>query len=136
MAIFNLPLAKRRPLATESFRTAQNRGSGLLRAFKNRLRAIIPPVIFLGITWYFAWNAMHGTRGLEAQRVQWAELARAQASFAAIDAQRAIWETRIATLNGQSVTRDMLDCEARLVLNLADPADLVVQLPAGQSANK
>lgn len=108
----------------------------MLRAFKNRLRAIIPPVIFLGITWYFAWNAMHGTRGLEAQRVQWAELARAQASFAAIDAQRAIWETRIATLNGQSVTRDMLDCEARLVLNLADPADLVVQLPAGQSANK
>ncbi len=108
----------------------------MLRAFKNRLRATIPPMIFLGITWYFAWNAMHGARGLEAQRVQVAELAKAQASFAAIDAQRAMWETRIATLNGQSVARDMLDSEARLVLNLADPADLVVQLPAAQAANK
>jgi cell division protein FtsB len=108
----------------------------LLRAFKNRLRAIIPPVIFLGITWYFAWNAMHGARGLEAQRVQIAELAKAQAAFTAIDAQRASWETRIATLNGQSVARDMLDNEARLVLNLADPADLVVQLPASAPANK
>jgi cell division protein FtsB len=103
---------------------------------KNRLRAIIPPVIFLGITWYFAWNAMHGARGLEAQRVQIAELAQAQTAFTAIDAQRALWETKIATLNGQSVARDMLDNEARLVLNLADPADLVVQLPSGQPANK
>jgi cell division protein FtsB len=108
----------------------------LLRAFKNRLRAMIPPVIFLGITWYFAWNAMHGTRGLEAQRVQVAELAKAEAEFTAIDAQRAEWETRIATLNGESVARDMLDSEARLVLNLADPADLVVELPADQPANK
>jgi cell division protein FtsB len=108
----------------------------LLRAFKNRLRAMIPPVIFLGITWYFAWNAMHGSRGLEAQRVQLAELAKAQAAFTAIDAQRSLWETRIATLNGQTVARDMLDNEARLVLNLADPADLVVQLPAAQPANK
>ncbi len=108
----------------------------MLRAFKNRLRAMIPPVIFLGITWYFAWNAMHGSRGLEAQRVQLAELAKAQAAFTAIDAQRSLWETRIATLNGQTVARDMLDNEARLVLNLADPADLVVQLPAAQPANK
>jgi cell division protein FtsB len=108
----------------------------LLRAFKNRLRAMMPPVIFLGITWYFAWNAMHGSRGLEAQRVQLAELAKAQAAFTAIDAQRSLWETRIATLNGQTVARDMLDNEARLVLNLADPADLVVQLPAAQPANK
>ncbi len=108
----------------------------MLRAFKNRLRAMMPPVIFLGITWYFAWNAMHGSRGLEAQRVQLAELAKAQAAFTAIDAQRSLWETRIATLNGQTVARDMLDNEARLVLNLADPADLVVQLPAAQPANK
>ncbi len=108
----------------------------MLRAFKNRLRAIIPPVIFLGITWYFAWNAMHGTRGMEAQRVQNVELAKAQVDFAAIDAQRQLWETKIKTLNGQSVARDMLDSEARLVLNLADPADLVVQLPASQPGNK
>jgi cell division protein FtsB len=91
---------------------------------------MIPPVIFLGITWYFAWNAMHGTRGLEAQHVQNAELVHARDAFSAIDIERGIWETRIATLNGKSVARDMLDSEARLVLNLADPDDRVVPLPA------
>jgi cell division protein FtsB len=108
----------------------------LLRALKNRLRAMIPPLIFLGITWYFGWNAVHGTRGLEAQRVQNTELAQAQIAFNNIDAQRSLWETKTATLSGQSVAPDMLDNEARLVLNLADPADLVVQMPAQQSANK
>ncbi len=107
----------------------------MLRAFKNRLRAIMPPLIFLGITWYFAWNAVHGTRGLEAQHVQRTELSQAQTAFTSIDAQRSLWETKIATLSGQSVARDMLDDESRLVLNLADPADLVVQLPKTQPAD-
>ncbi len=97
---------------------------------------MIPPLIFLGITWYFGWNAVHGTRGLEAQRVQNAELVQARSAYASIDAQRAIWETKVATLSGKSVARDMLDGESRLVLNLANPADLVVQLPSGQVPNK
>jgi len=108
----------------------------LLRTLKNRLKAMVPPLIFLGITWYFGWNAVHGTRGLEAQRVQNIELTQARAAFTSIDAQRALWEAKVATLSGQSVARDMLDDESRLVLNLADPADLVVQLPSGQTANK
>lgn len=108
----------------------------MLRGLKNRLRAIVPPVIFLGITWYFAWNAMHGSRGMEAQRAQQAELAQARLAFASLDAERKAWETRIATLNDQSIASDMLDNEARLVLNLADPADLVVQLPAESQPNK
>ncbi len=108
----------------------------MLRVIKNRLKAMIPPLIFLGITWYFGWNAVHGTRGLEAQRAQTVELGQARAEFSAIDAQRAVWETKVATLGGQTVARDMLDDESRLVLNLADPADLVVQLSAGQAPNK
>ena len=108
----------------------------MLRALKNRLRAVVPPLIFLGITWYFGWNAVHGTRGLEAQRVQHAELGQAQTAFNNIDAQRSLWETKTATLSGQSVAPDMLDNQARLVLNLADPADMVVQMPAPQTPNK
>jgi len=94
---------------------------------------MVPPVLFLGITWYFGYNALHGTRGLEAQRVQEGELVNARSAFSQIDAQRSIWETKIATLNGQSIAGDMLDNEARVVLNLANPADLIVALPgAGQ----
>ncbi len=105
----------------------------MLRVIKNRIRAMVPPVLFLGITWYFGYNALHGARGLEAQRVQEGELVNARSAFALIDAQRNIWETKIATLNGQSIAGDMLDNEARVVLNLANPADLIVALPgAGQ----
>jgi cell division protein FtsB len=102
----------------------------LLREIKNRFLALIPPAIFLGITWYFGWNSVHGARGLEAQAQERAELAKAQAQFATVDATRQLWETRIADLSNQSVAPDMLDDQARAVLNLANPQDLVVELPA------
>jgi cell division protein FtsB len=108
----------------------------LLRFLKNRLRAALPPCVFLVITAYFAWNAVHGSRGLEAQARERAELRQAQSEFAAIDAQRAQWETRIADLNSQSIGADMLDDQARQVLNLADPGDLVVQLSPASARNK
>ena len=71
---------------------------------------------------------MHGPRGLEAQSVQRVQLAQAKLAFLSIDHQRAEWETRIADLSSQSVGPDMLDDQARQVLNLAEPTDLVVQL--------
>jgi cell division protein FtsB len=102
----------------------------LIRLFKNRLRALLPPAIFLAITAYFAWNAVHGKSGLEAQQIQRAELGRAAQAFATVDAARSQWETRIAALNGRSISRDMLDDQARLVLNMAAANDLVVKLPS------
>ena len=93
-----------------------------------------PPAVFLAITWYFGWNAVHGRSGLEAQAVQRAQLAQAQQSFTTVDAQRVAWETRIADLSGQSIAGDMLDGQARQVLNLADPNDLVIELPQNKPA--
>ncbi len=103
----------------------------MLRELKRRLLAMLPPAIFLAITGYFAWNAVHGSRGLEAQAIERQKLAQEQQDFAAIDAQRAQWETRIADLGGPQIAPDMLDEQARKVLNLAAPADLVVELPQG-----
>jgi cell division protein FtsB len=106
----------------------------LLRELKRRLLAALPPVIFLAITGYFAWNAVHGSRGLEAQARERAQLAMAQQDFAQVDALRAQWQTRIADLGGPAIAPDMLDAQARAVLNLAEPADLVVALPASGAA--
>ncbi len=105
----------------------------MLRAIKYRLRALLPPAIFLAITWYFGWNTIHGKSGLQAQQVQRAELLQAQQDYASVDAQRGQWETRIADLSGQSINADMLDEQSREVLNLANPDDLVVDL--SQSKN-
>lgn len=102
----------------------------MLRALKNRLHAMAPPAVFLALTWYFGWNAIHGRSGLEAQAAQARALAQANAQFAVVDAQRQNWETRIADLGQSQVAPDMLDGEARAVLNLAQPNDLVVELPS------
>jgi cell division protein FtsB len=103
----------------------------MLRALKYRLRALVFPVLFLAITWYFCANALHGARGLESQRIQVQQLANAQQAYTAVEQERSAWEARIGSLNGNSIAGDMLDKEARLVLNLADPGDLVVALPQG-----
>jgi len=102
----------------------------MLRELKRRLLGAVPPAIFLAITFYFCWNAVHGSRGLDAQGAERAELIQANAQYTAVDGQRVNWETKIADLSGQSIAPDMLDGQLRQVLNLADPADLVVELPA------
>jgi cell division protein FtsB len=102
----------------------------MLRLIKLRLRALLPPALFLGLTFYFGWNAVHGRSGLEAQVGQRAALAAAQANFAAIDAQRQVWETRVAGLANASIDPDVLDGQARKILNLAEPGDYVVELDA------
>jgi cell division protein FtsB len=108
----------------------------LLREIKNRLRGLLPALLFSCITWYFAWNVMHGTHGLEAQRRQETQLLKARLAFSTIDAERTLWERKVATLNGQSIAGDVLDNEARVVLNLANPGELIVELPATNGANK
>lgn len=100
----------------------------VLRAIRNRLRAIAPPVIFLALTYYFGWNAVHGKSGLEAQHVQQQQLEQARARFNAAEASKLAWQTRIADLSGQSIQPDMLDEQARQVLNLANPQDMVIDL--------
>jgi len=114
---------------------AESRKVFVLRAIRNRLRALAPPVVFLAITYYFGWNALHGKSGWEAQRVQQEELTQATARFHAVEAQRTAWATKIADLSGQSIQPDMLDEQAREVLNLANPRDLVIELAPPKAAN-
>ncbi len=106
----------------------------MLRAIRNRLRAIAPPVVFLAITYYFGWNAVHGKSGLEAQHVQQQQLDQAVARNQAVAAERASWQTKIQDLNGQSIQPDMLDEQARQVLNLANPQDMVIELAPRKAA--
>lgn len=100
----------------------------MLRAIRNRLRNLAPPVIFLAITYYFGWNAVHGKSGLEAQHRQQQALTEAIAHHAQVAAEKVAWQTKIADLNAQSIAPDMLDAQARQVLNLANPQDMVIEL--------
>jgi cell division protein FtsB len=105
----------------------------VLRVLKYRLRALLLPAIFLAVTWYFGWNVIHGKSGLQAQQGERAQLLQAQQEYAKAELLRAQWQTRIANLSGQSIQLDTLNQQAREVLNLADPSDLVVDLPPAKN---
>ncbi|MDE1906808.1 MAG: septum formation initiator family protein [Rhodospirillales bacterium] len=107
----------------------------MLRAIKYRLRGLVGPALFLALTYYFGWNAVHGKSGLEAQAAQRAQLQAAQSQAGAVHNTLLMWQTKVAALSGQSIQPDMLDEEARDVLNLANPNDLVIDLPAQKTSD-
>jgi cell division protein FtsB len=98
---------------------------------KRRLRAAIPPVLFLLLAVYFGWNATRGDRGLVAQQQDKLDLAAAQAQLARANAEVAQWENRIDGMGNRDLDLDALDGQARSMLNLVDPRDLVVMTNTG-----
>jgi cell division protein FtsB len=96
------------------------------RVVKRKVRAAIAPVIFLSLVGYFGWNATHGDHGLMAFSQRQALLKQAQDDLAQAQAERDGWERRVSGLRSNHVDPDALDERARAMLNLADPADIVV----------
>lgn len=97
---------------------------------KRRIRSAVPPVIFLLLAVYFGWNAMHGDRGLVAQQQDKLDLAAAQVQLARANAEVAQWQNRIRGMGDRDLDLDALDGQARSMLNLVDPRDLVVMTSA------
>jgi cell division protein FtsB len=99
------------------------------RELKRRAKAAIAPLIFLSLVGYFGWNATHGDHGLMASSQRQALLKQAQDDLAQAQADRDAWERRVAGLHSNHIDPDTLDERARAMLNLADPADIVVPYP-------
>lgn len=91
-------------------------------------RAVVP-LAMLAIWGYFALNGYYSERGYLRTQERYLELAEAQGELTILEAQRRELEHRVALLNGRAVGRDLLDEEARRVLSLAHPDEVVVQLP-------
>ncbi len=106
--------------------------AALGRAVKRRLRAAAAPAFFLALTSFFAWSAASGDRGLMAQRKLRAEFAAARVDAGRAQAEARAWQHKVDSLSGAHLDPDALDEQARRMLNLANPADLVV--PYGPSA--
>jgi cell division protein FtsB len=100
-----------------------------LAAFvKRRIRAVIVPLLLLIVTGYFVFNAIKGSRGITAQRQDQALLAQDKTALTAVQARRDRWQARVDALRHHAIDPDMLNAQARSVLNLADPDDLSVPL--------
>jgi cell division protein FtsB len=102
------------------------------RGIKRRVRDAVAPCLFLALAGYFLWSATQGERGLNAASERQAMMESAQLDLARADAEKAVWERRVAAMRAQNLDRDALDERARAMLTLSDPADIIVMYPPGQ----
>ncbi len=102
------------------------------REVKRRCKEAIAPVVFMALTGYFAWSAVHGDHGLQSSAYRQGQLRDALADQAAAQTELDVWERRVAGLRTSHLDPDALDQQARATLNLADPADVVVMYGPGK----
>lgn len=102
------------------------------RSVKRKIKATIPPLLFLSLVGYFGWNATQGAHGLRSYRAQLKLLDEADASQTAANTELAAWNQRVAGLRDNGLDADTLDERARMMLNLSEPTDLVVPYGANK----
>ena len=105
----------------------------ILRSLRRAAVAMITPVLFSGLTGYFVWQVSRGEHGLRTYHVREQQLVTAKLELTKAEAVRDAWETRVAGLRDHHVDPDTLDERARAMLNLAEPADLVVMYGPGKN---
>ncbi|MGH6795945.1 MAG: FtsB family cell division protein [Methylocella sp.] len=101
-----------------------------------RVRAILYPLLLYcasgSIGGYFVWHAVNGERGLKTDDEYEHKIAALRDELKGLKSEHALWNHRIALLSGRTIDRDLLDEEARAVLDRVNRNDLVVFLPRAQ----
>jgi cell division protein FtsB len=97
-----------------------------LRFLRRVIQAIAMPCLFVALSGYFAWHAMHGDRGLIAREQRLADIAAARSELARAEADRDAMERRVTGLRSDRVDRDQLDERARALLNMVGRDEIVV----------
>ena len=95
-----------------------------------RLRSVAVPLLLHCVAGagaaYFVWHASNGQRGLKTSLEYEKQIADLQSDLDRLKAERTRWSRRIALVRGDSIDRDVLDEEARLILGRAHRYDVVV----------
>jgi cell division protein FtsB len=87
--------------------------------------AILPLFTFAALA-YFSFHAFHGKYGLKAMESYTAELADLQREETRLDGRIAILEHRTSLLRDGTIEKDMVDEQARRVLGLSRPNDIIL----------
>ena len=98
----------------------------LLSISKRVLKGVLVPAVFLAVSGYFAWHAVHGERGLMARDKRQGDIAVARAALQQAEAERDAMERRVAGLRGDRLDRDQLEERARSLLNMVGRDEVVV----------
>jgi cell division protein FtsB len=98
----------------------------LLSVFKRILKGVLVPAVFLAVSGYFAWHAVHGERGLMARDKRQGDIVAARAALQQAEAERDAMERRVAGLRGDRLDRDQLEERARSLLNMVGRDEVIV----------
>ncbi len=104
---------------------------GLLADLKRGLRQAAVPVLLAGLLAYFAWHAIHGSRGFRAMQLREAQIEAARAELGRLQAEREAAERRVAALRDNQLDLDTLDERGRAMLNLTGKDEIVILYPPG-----
>jgi cell division protein FtsB len=103
---------------------------------KTRFRAVLLQLALYGVAGlvvaYFVYHAQNGERGLETQRAMTIQVARLQQELDDLTLTRRDWDRRLAMFRAEAIDRDLLDEQARYVLNRLHRNDVVIM--TGESA--
>jgi cell division protein FtsB len=94
-----------------------------LRSFLTALALYTMAALLIG---YFGINAYTGNYGLKARHSLDLQIANMLNDRDVLRAERKQWERRVALLNASGIDPDMLDEQARRLLDYVDPHDLVL----------
>jgi cell division protein FtsB len=96
-----------------------------LRAFLSTLGLYVMAALLIG---YFGINAYTGDHGIRAKKDLDREIATLTRDFHTAQAEHEQWQRRIDLLKSDRLDPDMLDERARILLDYADPHDVIIKI--------
>jgi len=95
-----------------------------------RLQTYLPTALLACLIFYFGFHALTGDRGLLGARQRAALLAARQAELVQLRNERGELEVRARLLRDQSLSADLLEERAHVLLGFVDPRDYVIRTKA------
>jgi cell division protein FtsB len=108
----------------------------VLREMRRRAKVLVPPVLGLALTGYFAYHLVEGDRGLRAWLRVTQDMRLAKENLSAAAADRAALEHRVSHMRPDHVDPDLLDSQARRTLDVVSPNEIVIIEPPDKPPDK
>jgi cell division protein FtsB len=100
------------------------------------IKKTIPTILLAGLVVYFGYHGMTGEQGVLAWAGNKTRIAELEQELAMVQADRLELENRATRLRDASLDLDLVDERARELLNVSDPADMVIRVsPDGSYLN-
>lgn len=102
----------------------------MFRIRKDTFRLLPLFLLCAGLIAYFSYHAVHGKHGLRAKAALQARVEALENDLNTLRTERERIERKTARMNGPARDEDLIEEQARTVLNFAHPDDIVLIKPA------